>query len=256
MSDKSTKINSKEEKARLKAEATQKKAQKKAALRELNKLKKQIKRNKLPLDATPQVTPAAEPYGEILPYPGGFPVYLCKYVILADDSSRVAMRFFNAGDILVNGIRFVLTEKDKDGNAIASSTLERMGLFAERGTEFAVADALVSSDCVAVEVRISAIRSDVYEYVLDGEGNVTLRYGTSDKSAELYFKDERTYSVKKRGKGYILISIFAVLCLAAVAAVVAWRLGIFSNVQQNYANLVPNSNFTYSLIGGDINVEP
>lgn len=216
-------LNDKTERANLKAA-------KKNALKNLKKLKKQIKHNKLAPDKLDsRVSAGGEPMGERLPYPGGFPVYLSRYVIMGGVNPRAALRFFNASDVLVTGIRFKLTERDKDGKAIAEYVLERSGLFAERGGEFAVTDVKVSENCVSVEARLTSIFSEKYEYAIDEKGEVTLGLGRSAADAEVCFKQKPICTVKKKGRKYILISLIAVIGITAAAGAVAWRIGVFDS---------------------------
>lgn len=177
-------------------------------------------------DAAVPANVRREPLAERLPYPGGFPVYLARYVLFGGEEPRVAMRFFNASGILVTGLRLRVTEKDKDGNTIAEYPLERQGLFAERGTEFAVKDAPISYACTSVEVQVQAVISDGYEYISE-ENGVRLNYGLSPRERELYFKKNATYSVSKRRKRYIFIAFAAVLGAVLLTMCLAWRLGVF-----------------------------
>lgn len=171
--------------------------------------------------------PERAPIGERLPYPGGFPVYLARYVILGKEP-RVAMRFFNASEVLVTGLRLRVTEKDAAGKTLAEYPLERYGLFAERGSEFAVADAPVCGECASVEVEVRSVVSDAYEYVAEGDG-VRLQYGVAPRGHEYYFERKATYSLSKRKKNYAIIAVIAVLGAALLAAGVAWRVGVFGN---------------------------
>lgn len=185
--------------------------------------KKTRKERALPLSQT-------EPLGERLPYPGGFPVYLARYVLFRGDEPRAAFRFFNASEILITGIRFRVTEKDADGNVLLDYPLERRGLFAERGTEFSVADAAVGQACASVEVRVTAVLSDPYEYAVEKDG-VRLRYGTEERERERYFPAHPSYSVSKRKKRYIAIAFGAVLGAAVLAGALAWRFGVFGQAR-------------------------
>ena len=237
-----------------KTEKANRKAAKKVALRNLSKLRKQIKKNKLaPERADARVAASVEPIGERLPYPGGFPVYLSRYVILGGVAPRVAMRFFNASDILVTGLRFRLTEKDKDGKILAEYDLERFGLFAERGGEFAVTDALVNPECVLVEAKLEMVRSDNYEYAVGEDGDVTLRYGSTSMEPEIFFKERPTYSVKKRGVKYVIVSILAVILVTVAAGAAAWRMGILEKVE--ISDSADSAQITCMLRDKDENVE-
>lgn len=174
-----------------------------------------------------QISPACgQPVGERLPYPGGFPVYLARYVIFGGERPRVAMRFFNASEALVTGLRLRVTERDAAGKTLAEYPLERFGLFAERGVEFAVADAPVDGACASVEVRVQSVVSDPYEYVAEGDG-VRLQYGVGPRGHEYYFEKKATYSVFKRKKIFTFIALFAALGAALLTAGVAWRVGAF-----------------------------
>lgn len=167
-----------------------------------------------------------EPLGERLDYPGGYPVYLARYVLFAGAQPRAAMRFYNGSDAVLTGLRFKVTEKDGDGRIIAEYTLERRGLNAEKGAEFAVADSAVSADCEFLEASVESAFSDPYEYVVDG-GGVSVRYGVSEEKKEFYFKNAPTCSVKKRKKILTVISLAAVIGAALIAAFAAWRTGVF-----------------------------
>lgn len=221
------------QKPKTRAEKRQLEKEKEEALRELDKLREQIKRGIVPptkLHTAERPPRETEYFGEKLPYTGGFPVYCCKYVIIRNAQPCVAMRFFNASDVLVTGLRFTITQKNGEGETLSVTTVERNGLFVERSTEFAVADATVSEKCVTVEVRVNAIKSDSYEYVIDDKGEVTLKYGTSDLDAGFYFKNTPGYSVKRRHKGYIFLSVLAVLGFTAIALLVVWQMGGFSAI--------------------------
>ncbi len=236
-----------------KGQKDRQRAKKRAALKKLNAIKKQIKKGELSLSPPERSREDASFYGERLPYPGGFPVYCCRYVIIKDGAQKLAMRFFNASDILVTGLRFTITEKDANGDVIDVRKQERTGLFAERGTEFAVADAEVSRGCVSVEIRVEIVKSDMYEYVIDDEGNVELRYGESDPTSDLYFKNKRSFSVKKRGKWYVVFAILVVACATAVVVGVSVKMGVLNKVQRNPVGT--GSAIIYQISGGDLYVE-
>lgn len=171
-----------------------------------------------------------EPLGEELNYPGGFPVYLARYVLFGGDKPRAALHFFNASDVLVTGLKFLLSEKNEYGEVIAEYNLERNSLYADRGSEFAVADVTVSAACASVEVKIEAVSSDAYEYVYDGEA-VSVRYGVySEKKHDYFFKKQPSYTVKKRRKRYVFISFFAVIGAAVITVAVSWKLGLLNGV--------------------------
>ena len=210
-------------------ERKQLKRDKKEALKQLAQQRKQILHNQLPPKPQPkQPLPETEFFGKKLPYPGNFPVYCCKYVICRDASPSVALRFFNASDITVTGLRFTITQKDGDGNPIESVTMERLGLFAESSTEFAVADAPVSASCEEIDVCVNTVRSDDYEDIIDDSGQVTLSYGTNKLGKEFFFKEAPTYSVKKKRKGYTLLALGAVLGMVTVMLLVLMAMGVFS----------------------------
>lgn len=168
-----------------------------------------------------------------LPYKGGFPVYPSRYVLSGVSERHVALRFFNASEIGVTGIRFRIEERDEEGNILADRIVERTGLFAESGKEFAVADVGVDYACASVEIEVQSVFSDEYEYVF-GEDGVSLRYGHAEKGPErkLTFVPRATYSVSKRRKRYVGIAFFAVFGIAAVAAALAWRFGFFTKTQR------------------------
>lgn len=168
------------------------------------------------------------PLGGRLPYPGGFPVYLARYVLFGGEKPRVAMRFFNASEILITGLRLQVEEKDASGKTIAEYPLERGGLFAERGTEFAVADAPVKAACTSVEVRVKAVLSDEYEYDVEGSG-VQLRYGVTPREHEYYFEKKPVYSVSRRRKRYVLLAFLSVLGTVILAGLIVWRVGALSD---------------------------
>ncbi len=165
-----------------------------------------------------------------LPYPGGFPVYLSRYVLFPE-GCRVALRFFNASETEFTGVRFLLVEKGADGSEIASRTVERRGLSAERGREFSLPDEPVSEGCAEVEARLIAALSDGYEYCVEGS-EVILRYGEEAPPAEreISFTEPPSHSVSKRYKWVVLFSLCAVLGLALVAAGSAWFFGIFDSL--------------------------
>lgn len=182
--------------------------------------------------ATATAKPAAkkpqtrtEPLCARLNYAGGFPVYLSRYVLTGGDKPRAAMRFFNASDIVVTGLRFRLYEKDASGKVIADYSLERTGLFAEQGEEFAVADTNISKACVSVEVKLESVISSPYEYVVKEDG-VKINYGAAEREPEYFFRKQSGYSVKKSRKKYTVISIAAVLAAVLLTAFTVWRLGV------------------------------
>ena len=107
-------------------------------------------------------------------------------------------------------------------------TMERLGLFAESSTEFAVADAPVSASCEEIDVCVNTVRSDDYEYIIDDSGQVTLSYGTNKLGKEFFFKEAPTYSVKKKRKGYTLLALGAVLGMVTVMLLVLMAMGVFS----------------------------
>lgn len=162
-----------------------------------------------------------------LAYPGGFPVYLSRYLITGGPKPRAALRFYNGCEAVVTGVRFRLTEKDGEGKPIAEYSLERRGLFAERGCEFSVADVAVDPRCALLEAKLETVFSEPYEYDVDEDGATTVRYGVTEREPEYFFMRKPVYSVKKRRKKYIIISLIAVLAVTAAAGLTAWRLGIF-----------------------------
>lgn len=169
---------------------------------------------------------SADTIARRLPYTGGFPVYLSRYVILGTAGRRAALRFFNASEIAITGIRFRLIERDGAGNVLAEHTLERSGLYSESGNEFAVNDAPVEYGCMAVEAKVEAVISDDYEYVVEEDG-VRLQYGTSKREKEIAFSKKPTYSRSRRRGRYLAIAIFSVLGFAVAAAGLAWRFGFY-----------------------------
>ncbi len=168
-----------------------------------------------------------------LPFPGGFPVYPCRYVLFGGEERKVAIRFFNAGEVGVTGVRFRLKERDGDGNVLAERAIEREGLFAESGKEFAVADVAVSGDCAAVDVEVMAVFSDEYEYEFV-KGGVNLKYGHVPAPVQtertLSFAPKPAYSASKRRKWYVWLAVAAVFVVAAGVAVIAWRLKFFDKI--------------------------
>lgn len=192
-------------------------------------MKKHKSKPAAPAAPHPAAPVRKEPLGERLPYPGGFPVYLARYVLFGGETPRAAMRFFNASDVLVTGVRFRVTERDAKGRAIAEYPIERTGLFAERGGEFAVADIPVRLACTAIEVQVTSVLSDGYEYSV-GEDGVRLQYGVSPLEKEVYFEQKATYSISKRKKRYTILAFVAVLAAVIAAVGVAWRLGVFKGI--------------------------
>ncbi len=174
-----------------------------------------------------------EPVAVRLPYKGGFPVYPSRYVLCGTGERHAALRFFNASEIGVTGIRFRIVEKDGRGDLLADRVVERDGLFAESGKEFAVADVGVDYACASVEIEVQSVFSDEYEYVF-GEDGVSLKYGRTEKEAErkLGFVHRATYSVSKRRKRYVWIAVFAVFGIAVLAAALAWRFGFFGKIER------------------------
>lgn len=174
-----------------------------------------------------------DPVAVRLPYKGGFPVYPSRYVLLGVAERRAALRFFNASDICVTGVRFRIVEKDGGGNVIADRIAERTGLFAESGKEFAVADVRVDYECAAVDVEVQSVFSGEYEYAFAKDG-VELRYGYTPMESEqkLSFVPRATYSLSKRRKWYVAVAFFAVLGVAALSALLAWRFGFFKKTER------------------------
>ena len=168
-----------------------------------------------------------------LPFEGGFPVYPSRYVILGVGERRAALRFFNASEICVTGIRFRIAEKDRDGNVTSDRIVERSGLYAESGKEFAVTDVGVDFECAAVDVEVRSVFSDEYEYVF-GDDGVELHYGFTPMETEqkYSFVPSPIYSVTRRRKRYIAIAFFAVFGVAALAAALAWRFGFFDEMEK------------------------
>ena len=175
-----------------------------------------------------------ETFAVRLPFPGGFPVYPCRYVLFGGVARKVAIRFFNAGDIGVTGVRFRLKERDADGNLLADRVTEREGLFAESGKEFAVADVPVHGDCAAVEIEVLAVFSDEYEYEFTKDG-VNLKYGHVPAPVKtertLSFAPQATYSASKRRKRYVWLAIAAVFGVAACVAAMAWWFDFFDKTE-------------------------
>ncbi len=178
-----------------------------------------------------------------LPYPGGFPVFLSRYVIFGGSKKRVAMHFFNASEIEISGLRFYLVEKDEKGRELTVRPLERNGLSAERGTEFAVADVAVGRGCTAVEVRMESVLSGAYEYVFEEEG-VSLRYGAKERSKEVGFRHKPSYSVSKRSDKYILAAFGLLLGLAVAVLGISWWFGFFKQAQPRGETAVAERSIT------------
>lgn len=195
-----------------------------------------------------------EPVAERLPYPGGFPVYLSRYVLFGGQRPRAALRFYNASDVFVTGVRFRLSELDSGGNVIGEHPVERRGLAAERGAEFAVADAAVSPACASVEAKLEAVFSEPYEYVAVGDG-VSVRYGTEEREKEYEFRKKPSYSVKKRKKRYVLISLAAVLGAVLAAFLAAWRAGLLDGVLPDGQSESGGTEITYVCGDGIYDVE-
>lgn len=170
-----------------------------------------------------------EPLAESLAYPGGFPVYLSRYVLFGGDKPHAALKFYNGGDLLITGLVFTLEERDADGRTLARYTVERQGLFAESGGEFSVADAPVSVGCAEISAELSAVYSGAYEYAVEGDG-VSVRLGERQTERKFTFKKKPAYKVKKRGKKYVVISLLAVLAVAVAVVGMSWRLGLLNDV--------------------------
>lgn len=173
-----------------------------------------------------------EPIAVRLPYKGGFPVYPSRYVLLGVSDRRAALRFFNASDICVTGIRFRIVERDKEGSEIADRIVERSELFAESGKEFAVFDVSVDYECAAVEVEVLSVFSGEYEYVFHKDG-VEINYGFTPMTSEqkYTFVPRATYSLSKRRRWYVAVAFFAVFGFAALAAALSWRFGFFEKTE-------------------------
>lgn len=162
---------------------------------------------------------------ERLPYVGGYPVFLSRYVITEGDKPCAVLRFANWSDIVITGIRFSFVQRNAKGEELSRQTLEYRDLFAECGTEFPVPDIAVLVGCAAVETAVEAVLSDNYEYVVE-EGGVRLRYGgEKPREAEPSFLRGATYKARKKKKIYVLMSLVLALLLAALAFAVAWSAG-------------------------------
>ncbi len=167
---------------------------------------------------------------ERLPYPGGYPVFLSRYIISEGDRPCAVLRFANWSDILITGIRFSLAQRNAKGEEIARQTIEYRGLFAERGTEFPVPDVAVLVGCVAVETAVEAVFSDNYEYVVE-KGGVQLRYGGEKPGEpEPSFLRGATYKARKKKKIYVLVTFLTVLAAAAVILLIALSRGVFGDI--------------------------
>lgn len=174
----------------------------------------------------------AESVAARVPYRGGFPVFLARYVIFGEEKRRAALHFFNASEIGVTGVRYILTEKDADGNVLAEHALQYEGVYAERGTEFAVADVAVSRKCASVEARVTAALSDGYEYAVEGN-EVRVKYGISEREKEYVFLRRAGYKRSGKMKRMILFAFAAVLGLTAAAGAIAWRVGLFDDIKES-----------------------
>lgn len=167
------------------------------------------------------------PLGGRLVYRGGFPVFAARYVLFGGDTPRAAVRFYNGSDVLLTGLRFLVTEIDGDGKTIAEYTISRRGLNAESGAEFAVADFAVSVDCASLEIKTQSAISEPYEYVTDGD-SVHVKYGVEKEKEEFYFSKKPAHSVKKRKRTLAIIAAVALLVVVLAATCTAWRLGVFN----------------------------
>ncbi len=163
-----------------------------------------------------------EPLGERLGYPGGFPVFLDRYVLFGGDEPRAALRFYNGSEACLTGVRFMLTERDKDDRIIAQYSLERRGLNAESGSEFAVADCAVDINCARIEVKLESALSDPYEYIAEGDGAV-VRYGIEEQKREYYFKKTNTCRIKKMKRRLGILSVVALTAFCIGVGLVAYR---------------------------------
>lgn len=226
------------EKKRAKENKLSEKADKAAKSRARKKDKKQNKAEAAPRPEKIEIRRGkrVEPLGERLDYPGGFPVYLSRYVLFGGDSPRAAMRFYNGSEARLTGLRFTVTEKNADGKVVAEYPLERRGLNAERETEFSVPDTAVSEDCSFLEVAVTSAVSDPYEYVVEGDG-VTVRYGVGDEIKDYYFREKHTCTVRKRKRIFAIISAAAVAAAALAVSLVSWRLGAFGGETRKSADI-------------------
>lgn len=244
------------QKSEIKRAKEELKARKQAALRQFKAEEKQLKSGAIPIEEEEQEARiGVDFYGEKLPYPGGFPVYCSKYVIISDDSPRAALRFFNASDVVVTGLRFSLVEKDENGEVIDTLRIERNGLFSESSTEFSVCDAHVSANCVQIEVKIESVRSDEYEYIIGDEGEVTLKYGVDGERKDFYFKHKPSFSVKKRRRNYVFLSLLAVILATLVSVLMVWGLGVLDKAEETKQNFERQTTITQQIYGGDLYVE-
>lgn len=170
---------------------------------------------------------------ERLNYHSGFPVFLSRYVLIADPPRRVALHFFNAGDVIITGLKYTVREKNEAGEEICVTSYEQRGLFAELGREFAVPDARVGKECVSVEASVTAVISDDYEYVVEGD-SVSLRYGATSeqKQDEPTFLHNPKYKARRKRKQYVWVSILSVLAFAVIAVLLAWRLNVITMIER------------------------
>lgn len=234
------------------SEKADKAAKRKAAKAEKKRLKKGAKpaddkAKKPPKNIEIRRSPRVEPLGERLDYPGGFPVYLARYVLFGGERPHAAVRFYNGSDAVLTGVRFSVCERDEDGRILAEYSLERRGLNAERGGEFSVADFSVSGNCAQIEARIESAFSDPYEYVICGDG-ATVKYGVRRAKREYYFKNSPATKVKRIRRRLAIASAAFVAAAALLAGVAAWKTGAFANSYTDGADTnLQNVSVTYDV---------
>lgn len=183
-----------------------------------------------PAALVPELHERLEPIAEKLPFQGGFPVFLARYVIFREEGPRAALRFFNASDIVVTGIRFTFRELNGRGEVLSERTVDREGLFAENGGEFAVADIAVDRACERVEVKVERVLSDGYVYDVEKDG-VRLRFGREEKGEEKSFLHKPTYSASKKFKKYVIGALLAVIGFVAAAGFLALQFGMIRDAK-------------------------
>lgn len=107
---------------------------------------------------------------------GGF-VSVKQFILIEKNGKRVLLlRFSNDSPVVINRMRFQLTQLDKEGNTIDCSKVKYTDLSVAPGSVFAPEEGIVvKSECADFIVRIIYVVSGEFKYV-PGRGRPTAHY--------------------------------------------------------------------------------
>lgn len=156
-----------------------------------------------------------------------------QYMLIEKEGKRcLLLRFFNASDIVVNAMEFLLIQLDADGKVISKDKIAYDDLNIRANKEYALKTGIViKKGCVNFRVYVLYAVSGEYKYVFRNGQAVRLYdpRGYDPKPKKVLRKSvvevKRRYA--KSGRIHVLISLLGVLLITASCVLAA--LGAQSN---------------------------